>query len=138
LKRLSLILILFVVASAGSEILHYSRSLTEAFQAYQDQATTMAIEQRYNPRFEPLEGYILDVTYILQSIDYEGRNAVRLVAIQAVHFQKGLPTLNWWARKIAKTKHHALMTKAHGYWQISELQEDATEVTDLLDSIGTE
>ncbi len=96
----------------------------------------MAVSQRYEPPFKPLEGYILDVTYILQSIDYEGRNAVRLVAIQSVHFQKGLPGLNWWARKIAKTRHRARMTKAHGRWQISELESDATEVSTLADSFG--
>lgn len=136
MKRLSLVLFLFVLTSAGSEVLHYSSALSEAFSAYKEQATIQAIEQRHGPSLEPLEGYILDVTYILQSIDFEGRNTVRLVAIQSVHFQKGLPTLNWWARKIAKTQHRVLMTKAHGRWQVSELEADATEVTTLADSLS--
>ncbi len=137
LKRLSWILVLFVLASAGSEIFHYTNSLAEAFGAYQDQATTIAKARRHDPPFKPLGGYIIDVTYILVSVEQEGRNAVRLVAIQSVHFQRGLPTLNWGARKIARTRQRALMTKSHGRWQISELEEDTTEFATLADSFET-
>ena len=138
MKRLSVVLAFFVLISAASEIYLYSTSLTEAFGAYKEQATTIARARRHDPPFKQLGGYILDVTYILVSLEHEGRNAVRLVAIQSVHLQRGLPTLNWGSRDIARTRHRALMRKSHGRWQISELEEDTTELTNLVDSFGTE
>lgn len=138
MKKLSIALLFFVLACVGHEVFDYFSSLSEAIGAYQDQATMIATARRHEYPFKSIDGYIVDVNYVLVSADLEGKDKVRLVAEQSVHFQKGLQVWNVGGRKIAKTRHKALMTRANGHWRISELTETTTEVTRLEDSLSTE
>ncbi len=138
MKKLIFVLLLFFSASVGREIFDYFSSLSEAFGAYKELATKMAHVDTHQQTLEPVEGYIVDVYYILESVQREGLDNVRLVAIQSVHYKKGFGIGNFGERRVLKTRHDVLMVRADGLWQISELQQSATEVTRLGDALSTE
>jgi hypothetical protein len=78
------------------------------------------------------------VTYVLQSVEPRDENAIRLVAVQAVHFKRSFGPVSLGDRKIAKTQHRVLMIREGGSWQISELEEGVTEISSLRDAFRTE
>jgi len=138
MKKLCFLILLFISASVGREIYGYFSSLSGAFEGYKDHAAKMARSGAHEQTLEPVEGHLVDVSYILESVKREGRNNVRLAAIQSLHYETGFGVGNWGDRRIAKTRHDVIMVRKDGRWQISELQRGVTEITRLADSLGTE
>lgn len=128
MKKVYWFLSLLILVNVGIEIYVSLDDVAKASRAYQDEATLLAHSRRLEPPFTEIHGHIVDVTYILESMQRESDHAVRLVALQSVHFRKGASIGNWGSRRIARTRHHVLMIKTEGRWRISQLEEGGTEI----------
>ena len=138
MNKLSFVLMLFALVCFGREAFDDISTRQAAYLAYEDQATKLAKSHRGDLPFADVEGYIIDVMYDLESITRKTRHEIEIVAVQAVHFQRGLPFGNWGSRQIVKTRHRVLMRRADGRWLISEMEENVSEPTYLGESVGTE
>jgi len=134
-KKISLLLMLFVLACVGRELFDYISARQAAYLAYEDQATKLARSHRRDLPFADIGGYIIDVMYDLESITRKTEHEFEIVAVQAVHFQRGLPFLNWGARQIVKTRQKALMRRSEGQWLVSELEENTSAPAYLSESV---
>ena len=76
--------------------------------------------------------------YEMKSVKRLSNNEVEIVAVQALHFQKGLPVGNWGSRQVLKIQQRVVMMRADGEWVISEMDETSSEPTYLGESVGTE
>jgi hypothetical protein len=130
-KKLSLLLWLMVFMSIGRGVADFVDARFGALRAYQDQATAIAKALRHKPPFEEIPGHIVNVSYRLLSIECEDPYELRIAAVQSVHFQKGSQLGNLVGRKIAQTRQDVLMIKNGDQWEISELEQGVTEVTDF-------
>jgi hypothetical protein len=127
-KKIFAVLVFLILANLGIEVYDYFKVFSRAVGAYQDQATLMAHSRRREPPFDSIEGGIVDVSYSLESFERIEDGTVHLVAVQAVHFAKGSPLGNGGGRRIARTRHHVQMIKVGRRWQISRLEQDASEI----------
>jgi hypothetical protein len=137
-RKCGFVLVLYILACIGRDLYDHFSSRNDAFRAYQEEATRLVKSRRHDPTFESVEGYIADVLYRLESLEHEAEDKIRLVAIQAVHFQRSGVINSWVGRKVAKTRQRVLMTRDRGTWRISELEEDLTEVSNLGDAFAEE
>ena len=135
MNRISLILMLFVLACVGRELFDDISARKAAYLAYEEQATNLARSHRNDLPFADVEGYIIDVMYDLESITRKAEHELEIVAVQAVHFQRGLPFLNWGSRQIVKTRQRVLMRRSEERWLISELEENASDPAYLGESV---
>lgn len=131
MRKLPLVLLLYVLACIGREVFDYFETRLQAYRAYQSQASVLAKERRHQAPFDSIDGYIVDILYRLDSIERSTEHEVRIVAVQSVHFQRGLSVGNWGGRRIARTEHRAVMRRHGRDWQICVLHEGSTEVADL-------
>lgn len=133
LRKLFFLLMLFGAATAVVEVVEFFSPMAEAFRAYREVASAQAQSSRNDARFREIEGYIAEVTYALESGEKEGDDGVRLVVLEAIHFQKGMGGAVMGERTVAKTRQRVLMRQTRNGWEISELEEDATEITRAKD-----
>jgi hypothetical protein len=136
-NKLSFALMVFALICFGREAFDDIKSRQGAYQAYKDQTTELARSNQDDYSYADVEGYIVDIMYELESLTRLSTNKVEIVAVQALHFQKGLPVGNWGSRQVLKIRQRVLMISADGHWLISEIDETSSEPTYLGESVDT-
>lgn len=132
MKKLSFALALFILACIGREAYEHFAVPYRAYLVYQESATTMAKERRSEPPFVSISGNMTDVFYNLETLDREAENKVRIVAVQSVHFERTLAQ-SLGSVEVARTRQHIVMMQMGDGWEISQFEEDATELTTVKD-----
>ncbi|MGH9321409.1 MAG: hypothetical protein ACRD21_07180 [Vicinamibacteria bacterium] len=130
-KKLWWLLASFVVATAVREGLDYFGPMAQAFRAYRTEAEAYVRGQRDDPRFESIEGSVIEVGYRLESAEREEDGGIRLVVVEAVQFQKFSESGPFGNRRVAQTRQHVVMRSVDERWVLSDLREETTEVTEL-------
>jgi hypothetical protein len=123
------VLVLFILACIGREAYNHYAVPYRAYLVYQERATAMAKERRNEPPFASIRGFMTDVFYNLESLDREAENKVRIVAVQSVHFERNTLVQSLGDREVARTRQHVVMMQLGDGWEISQFQEDATELS---------
>lgn len=125
-------LALFVVATAIKQAFDTLAPPAQAFRAYREEAESRVRRERSREaRFRDMDGRVVDVSYRLESAERNEDGSVRLVVVEAVHFQRASESGGLGSRRIAQTRQRVLMTRLDGGWRVSRLEEDETEVTEL-------
>jgi hypothetical protein len=137
LKKLSLALALFILACVGREAYEHLAFPYSAYRVYQERATAIAKERRSEPPFAAVSGIMTDVFYRLESLDRESDNKVRIVAVQSVHFERTLAQ-NLGSKEVARTRQHVIMMQMEDGWEISQFEEDATELSTVKEAFEAE
>jgi hypothetical protein len=130
LKKLWWIVALFALATAVREGLDYFGPMASAYRAYVDESGA-EVRSRRDARFDGIEGAIIDVGYSLESAERAEDGRVRLVVLEAVHFQKFSEQGPFGNRRVAQTRQHVVMRRTESGWAISDRREEATIVKDL-------
>jgi hypothetical protein len=130
-RKLWWVVAIFALATAARETYVYFGPLARAYRAYADEAAAGARSRRDDPRFDGIEGDITDVKYSLESAERGEDGRVRLVVLEAVHFQKFSESGPFGNRRVAQSRQHVEMIQAEGRWVVSEVRNEATEVKDL-------
>jgi hypothetical protein len=130
-KWLVWLLAFFVLATAIKEGSEYFGPMAQAFRAYRVEAEHSARSSRNDPRFRDIEGHIIHVGYQLESAERIDDGGVRLVVVEAVHFQRVSESGPFGNRRIAKTRQHVVMTRTGSDWTASRVEEEPTEVNEL-------
>jgi hypothetical protein len=125
------LLALFVLATAIQSGWDHFGPMAQAFRAYREQAEPEVRSRRNDPRFRDVEGHIINVSYELESAERTDDGAVRLVVLEAVHFQKVSESGPFGNRRVAKTRKRVLMVRSNSEWTSSRVEEESTEVTEL-------
>ena len=133
MKKLLWLFILFVAATAVREAVDYFGPMATAFRAYREEAHALALERGKKRSFRDIEGNIVDVSHQLESVERAGEDRVRLVVLEAVHFQKASERGAFGNRRVAQTRQYVLMAHIGDAWFISQIEEDATEVVELAE-----
>ncbi len=131
MKKLLWLFIIFAAATAVREAVEYFGPMAAAFRAYRDEAHAQALERGKKKSFRDIEGNIVRVSHKLESSERSAEDKVRLVVLEAVHFQKSSERRAFGNRRVAQTRQYVLMTRIDGEWLISQLEEDATEIVEL-------
>jgi hypothetical protein len=130
-KKLWWIVALFAIATAVREGIDYFGPMARAYRAYREEAESQVRSHRGDIRFQGIEGQIVDIGYRLESAERQEDGSVRLVVVEAVHFQKFSESGPFGNRRIAQTRQHVEMRTVEGRWVMSDLREETTEVKDL-------
>ena len=133
MKKLSFVLALFILACIGREAYEHLAVPYRAYRVYQERATAMARERRSEPPLAAISGIMTDVFYSLETLDREAENKVRIVAVQSVHFERGTLVQTLGSREVARTRQHVVMMQIGDDWEISQFEEDATELSTVKD-----
>ncbi len=133
MKKLSFVLALFILACIGREAYEHLAVPYRAYRVYQERATAMARERRSEPPLASISGIMTDVFYSLETLDREAENKVRIVAVQSVHFERGTLVQTLGSREVARTRQHVVMMQIGDDWEISQFEEDATELSTVKD-----
>lgn len=131
MKKLWWIVALFALATAVREGIDYFGPMARAYRAYRDEAEAQVRARPGDARFQGIEGQIVDVSYRLESAERQEDGSVRLVVVEAVHFQKFSESGPFGNRRVAQTRQHVEMILVDGRWEMSDLREETTEVKDL-------
>jgi hypothetical protein len=129
MKKLWWLLALFALATGVKEAFDHFGPMAQAFRAYRAEAEDRVAAN--DLRFASIEGDLIDVRYRLESADRDPDGTVRLVVMQALHFQKFSESGPFGNRRVAQTRQRVAMRSIDGRWVISDLREEATEVTEL-------
>ncbi len=137
MKKLSFALALFILACIAREAYIHLAVPYNAYRVYQERATAMAKERRSEPPLASISGIMTDVFYSLETLDRETENKVRIVAVQSVHFERALAQ-NLGSVEVARTRQHVIMMQMGDDWEISQFEEDATELTTVKEAFEAE
>lgn len=138
MRKLLLLFVLFVAATAVREAIDYLGPMAKAYRTYRDEAHTQTLAHGKKRSFRDIEGNIVDVSYQLESAERTAEDRVRLVVLEAVQFQRSSERRAFGNRRVAQTRQYVLMTRVDGEWLISQLEQDATEVVDLAEVVERE
>lgn len=131
MRKLWWLVALFALATALREGIVYFGPMARAYRAYCDEAEAQVRARGGDPRFQGIEGQIVDVSYRLESSERREDGSVLLVVVEAVHFQKFSESGPFGNRRIAQTRQQVEMSPVEGRWVMSNLREGPTEVKDL-------
>jgi len=87
-KKLLWLFVIFAAATAVREAVDYFGPMAAAFRAYREEAHKQALERGKKKSFRHIEGNIVKVSHKLESSERPDEDTVRLVVLEAVHFQK--------------------------------------------------
>ena len=132
MKKLLWLFVFFAAATAVREGIDYFGPIAAAFRAYRDEAHAQALA-RGKKSFRDIAGNIVKVSHMLESSERSAEDEVKLVVLEAVHFQKSSEMRAFGNRRVAQTRQYVLMIRIDGEWLLSQLEEDATEVVELSD-----
>jgi hypothetical protein len=135
-KKLWWVVALFAIATAVREGIDYFGPMARAYRAYREEAEPQVRAHRGDMRFQGIEGQIVDIGYRLESAERQEDGSVRLVVVEAVHFQNFSESGPFGNRRIAQTRQHVEMRQVEGRWVMSDLREETTEVKDLSSVAG--
>ena len=131
MKKLLWLFVIFAAATAVREAVDYFGPMAAAFRAYREEAHKQALERGKKKSFRHIEGNIVKVSHKLESSERPDEDTVRLVVLEAVHFQKSSERGSFGNRRVAQTRQYVLMVRIDGEWLVSHLEEDATMVVNL-------
>ena len=131
MKKLLWLFVIFAAATAVREAVDYFGPMAAAFRAYREEAHKQALERGKKKSFRHIEGNIVKVSHKLESSERPDEDTVRLVVLEAVHFQKSSERGAFGNRRVAQTRQYVLMVRIDGEWLLSQLEEDATMVVNL-------
>jgi len=139
LKKLSLFLAFVVVVTALRDVVGYFGPMAEAYRSYRDEATALALDRGKMQSFRDIEGFIVDVSYHLETAEPMGDGKVRLTVREAIQFRKGSEMVPFGNRRVAVTRQYVSMSWVDGRWVVSGIEEDATEINELHElNLGSE
>ena len=133
MKKLLWLFIFFAAATAVREGIDYFGPIAAAFRAYRDEAHAQALARGKKKSFRDIAGNIVKVSHMLESSERSAEDEVKLVVLEAVHFQKSSEMRAFGNRRVAQTRQYVLMIRIDGEWLLSQREEDATEVVELSD-----
>lgn len=131
MKKLLLFLAFVVVVTALRDVVGYFGPMAEAYRSYRDDATALALDRGKLRSFRHIEGHIVDVSYHLETAEPTGDDQVRLIVREAIQFRKGSEMVPFGNRRVAVTRQYVSMSRVGGHWVVSNIEEDATEITEL-------
>ncbi len=139
MKKLSLFLAFVVVVTALRDVVGYFGPMAEAYRSYRDEATALALDRGKMQSFRDIEGFIVDVSYHLETAEPMGDGKVRLTVREAIQFRKGSEMVPFGNRRVAVTRQYVSMSWVDGRWVVSGIEEDATEINELHElNLGSE
>lgn len=131
MKKLLLFLAFVVVVTALRDVVGYFGPMAEAYRSYRDEATALALDRGKMQSFRDIEGFIVDVSYHLETAEPMGDGKVRLTVREAIQFRKGSEMVPFGNRRVAVTRQYVSMSWVDGRWVVSGIEEDATEINEL-------
>lgn len=139
MKKLLLFLAFVVVVTALRDVVGYFGPMAEAYRSYRDEATALALDRGKMQSFRDIEGFIVDVSYHLETAEPMGDDKVRLTVREAIQFRKGSEMVPFGNRRVALTRQYVSMSRVDGRWVVSGIEEDATEINELHElNLGSE
>lgn len=139
MKKLLLFLAFVVVVTALRDVVGYFGPMAEAYRSYRDEATALALDRGKMQSFRDIEGFIVDVSYHLETAEPMGDGKVRLTVREAIQFRKGSEMVPFGNRRVAVTRQYVSMSWVDGRWVVSGIEEDATEINELHElNLGSE
>jgi len=136
LKKLLLFLAFVILVTALRDVVGYFGPMAEAYRNYRDEATALTLDRGKTRSFRNIEGYIVDVSYHLETAERVGDGKVRLTVREAIQFQKASEMKPFGNRRVAVTRQYVSMSRVDGRWMISHIEEDATKITELSEIKG--
>ncbi len=131
MKKLWWLVALFALATAVREGFDYFGPMARAYRAYCDEKEAEVRARRGDPRFQGIEGQMVEVAYRLESAERREDGSVLLRVVEAVHFQKFSESGPFGNRRVAQTRQHVEMSEIDGRWVVKSLREETTEVQEL-------
>lgn len=125
--------------TALRDVVGYFGPMAEAYRSYRDEATALALDRGKMQSFRDIEGFIVDVSYHLETAEPMGDGKVRLTVREAIQFRKGSEMVPFGNRRVALTRQYVSMSRVDGRWVVSGIEEDATEINELHElNLGSE
>ncbi len=139
MKKLLLFLAFVVVVTALRDVVGYFGPMAEAYRSYRDEATALALDRGKMQSLRSIEGFIVDVSYHLETAEPMGDGKVRLTVREAIQFRKGSEMVPFGNRRVALTRQYVSMSRVDGRWVVSGIEEDATEINEFHElDLGSE
>ena len=117
--------------TALRDVVGYFGPMTEAYRSYRDDAKALVLDRVKTKSFRDIEGHIVDVSYHLETAEPVGDDEVRLTVRETIQFQKVSEMKPFGNRRVALTRQYILMRRVDGRWVVSQIEEDAVEITEF-------
>ena len=127
MKKLLLLFAFVVVVTALRDVVGYFGPMASAYRTYRDEAEALARDRGKTKSFRDIEGNIVD------GAEPVGEGQVLLTVVEAIQFQKVSEMKPFGNRRVAQTRQRVLMRRVDGGWVVSEIEEEATEITELAE-----